>query len=281
MKFCTEPFLVGLEHELPSDSGVVYLGGEPRFGCNQLVCATCRWLPRHVDARSTRGPTPSEAELKDLIASSDATSSSLFDASPQSARSRAYFCRCSWRTVEGIESATTGPTKWYCGGHVTPTPISLYIAKGPRALQLVETVDAVAPELVMVLRRFARWLDPTFPQEPGEPCLGEKGQWTSDGIVTLFTQVDELNALGLGVRIIRKLSYKHRYSDDDEFEENKQGSVAVHAIGLPNGGELSINWKLIVNGREVRGTSAELWIDGPNVEACVADFRDVFDVPTS
>lgn len=122
MKHCTDVFLVGLDHELPTDPRIGYFGtGKPPYiGCNNLVCFKCRALVKHADARSvTSAYAPPKEDLEALHASKDPASSPLLDARPMNEKSRTYFCRCDWYAVElGTWKALRFLEQdWACGGH--------------------------------------------------------------------------------------------------------------------------------------------------------------------
>jgi hypothetical protein len=151
------------------------------------------------------------------------------------------------------------------------------IAKGPRALRVVESLDHVEQELVMFLRTSARWLDPTFPQS-GERGTGQRGQFTgSDGLETLFIEVDEFDADGRGVRMTR---YLYLGSVPDSEEGENKGAFTAEAIGL-TAATFTLRWEFITSAAEVRGAFAALFVSGAAKEQCIADFRDWFDVTTS
>ena len=120
MKYCTHAFLVGLDHELPSDRAVAYSGGSPIIGCNHLVCSDCDAVVRYADGRvTTSNYPPPRAANEALYDSSDPGSSSGLNAFPAHRRSRAYFCRCNWADVHlgGCKSVGSIDPPWGCGGH--------------------------------------------------------------------------------------------------------------------------------------------------------------------
>lgn len=158
-------------------------------------------------------------------------------------------------------------------------------ASGRLATQTVESVDAIQPQLVPVddrliprdsgpgrvtfVRGAARWLDAWFPQQ-GNRGPKERGGWTGeDGIETQMQQVGVLAPEGRGLRIIRV----YRLTPPGGPLE---GAVRVVAVGLPAGVELELRWNFIASETEVRGTSAELTVEGSCKEECVADFRQWF-----
>jgi hypothetical protein len=147
-------------------------------------------------------------------------------------------------------------------------------ARGPRATQIVDSIDTIEPELAAFVRGTARWLDPWFPQR-GRRGPNERGGWTDDKQVeTLMQQVEELDAEGRGLRIIRL----YRVVTPGGPHE---GAVRVIAVGLANGAQLELRWNVVASSQDVRGTSAELTVKGPQHEACVADFHEWFGVTTS
>ena len=141
-------------------------------------------------------------------------------------------------------------------------------ATGARATRTVESLDAIEPQLVAFVRGTARWLDPGFPQR-GRRGSAERGQWTDDDQVqTLVQQVEEL-VDGRGIRIIRL----YRVATPGGPHE---GAIRVVAIGLANA-ELELRWNFVASEADVRGTSAELTVDGAREDECVADFRAWFE----
>jgi hypothetical protein len=144
------------------------------------------------------------------------------------------------------------------------------ISTGVRATQVIETVDDVEPELVALVRRSVRWLDPSFP-ETGERGDNEGGQWTNDdGTVTQMQQVEEFDRSGRGIRTIRLLF-------DATGNDPQQCAVRVIAVGLPNDAVLEVRWNITVSTTEVRGNSAELTVRGANDEKCIREFGDWFE----
>lgn len=122
MRHCTIVFLVGLDHELPTDPSVGYFGSgkPPLIGCNNLVCFKCRALVKHADSRSvTSHHPPPKSDLEELYNSADPASSPHLAAGAVNAKSRAYFCRCDWYCVElGLaRSLNFLEQDWACGGH--------------------------------------------------------------------------------------------------------------------------------------------------------------------
>ena len=143
-------------------------------------------------------------------------------------------------------------------------------AAGPRATQIVPNVDTVEPDLVAFVRSAVRWLDPSFPQK-GTRDKGVKGGWTDDQQVeTEFTQFEELTSDGRGIRIIRL----YRMSPP---VPPWQGAIRVIAVGAANGARLEIRWNFIADENEIRGTTAELTVEGPRQFECIADFKSWFD----
>jgi hypothetical protein len=142
-------------------------------------------------------------------------------------------------------------------------------ASGPRATKTVESIDVVEPQLTAFVRGTARWLDPFFPQH-GTRGPNERGGWTGDdGIETQMQQVEELDAEGRGIRVIRLYRVT---PPGGPFE----GAARIVAVGLSEGVELELRWNFVASDTEVRGTSAELTVDGSGKEECVADFRQWF-----
>ena len=143
-------------------------------------------------------------------------------------------------------------------------------AAGPRATRIVPTCDAIEPELVSFVRSAVRWLDPGFPQKG---IRGERvrGGWKDDQQVeTEFTQVEELTSDGRGIRILRV----YRMTEPGPPWE---GAVRVVVVGAANGAKLELRWNFIATESEVRGTSAELTVEGPRQFECIADFKSWFD----
>lgn len=123
MNYCTQAWLVGLNHELPTDPAVAYTGSSPVFGCNHLVCDRCRAEVRHADHRVTKSKDPPPAPtIEALYDSSDPGSSPLLINGPLHHESRAYFCRCDWAAVHlgGMKSLGSIDAPWSCGGHPGP-----------------------------------------------------------------------------------------------------------------------------------------------------------------
>jgi hypothetical protein len=139
------------------------------------------------------------------------------------------------------------------------------IAAGPRATQTVDSVDAIAPQLVAFVRGAARWLDPWFPQR-GLPGPGERGSWTDHGVTVAVQQVEELSD-GRGLRII----HLRRGPSGDAH----QGAIRVVAVGLGRR-MLELRWNFVAGEHGLRGSSAELTVDGDGGDQCVADFRRWF-----
>lgn len=139
---------------------------------------------------------------------------------------------------------------------------------GPRAKQIVETVDAVEPAFVAFVRNCATHCqDPTFPQT-GQRGPKERGQWAnSDGSITYMQQVEEFDDAGRGIRMIRLI--KHAAPG-----EPKEGALRMIAVGLPNNARLELRWEMVVSATEVRGTSLEIAVDGAGRDKCIAAFRE-------
>ena len=149
------------------------------------------------------------------------------------------------------------------------------IAKGPRATGIVETLDQVEPDLMTFVRASARRLDSTFPMS-GERGTGQRGQWTDDdGVKNFFTQVEEFDSQGRGIRVVRLMFV------GEPAGEPHPGAITIAAIGLANDAKLTLRWDFITSGEHIRGTSAALFVAGTAKEDCIADFRDLFDVLTS
>lgn len=143
-------------------------------------------------------------------------------------------------------------------------------AAGPRATRTVPNVDAIEPELVQFVRSAVRWLDPGFPQK-GTRGERVRGGWKDDEQVeTEFTQVEELANDGRGIRIIRL----YRMTEPGPPWE---GGLRVIALGLANGARLEVRWNFVANESEIRGTSAELTVEGPRQFECIADFQSWFE----
>lgn len=142
-------------------------------------------------------------------------------------------------------------------------------AAGPRATRTVPTVDAIEPELVGFVRSAVRWLDPSFPQK-GVRDKGVKGGWTDDEKVeSEFTQFEELSSDGRGIRIIRV----YRMTPPAPPWE---GAIRVIAVGAANGAKLEVRWNFIADENQIRGTRADLTVEGPRHTECVADFQSWF-----
>lgn len=143
-------------------------------------------------------------------------------------------------------------------------------AAGPRATRTVPNVDAIEPELVGFVRSAVRWLDPGFPQK-GIRDKGVKGGWTDDEQVpSEFTQFEELSSDGRGIRIIRV----YRMTPPAPPWE---GALRVIAVGAANGARLEVRWNFIADENQIRGTTAELTVEGPRHTECVADFQSWFE----
>ncbi len=124
MQFCVKAWLVSLEFEIPSDPAIAYTGGQPRIGCNHLVCSQCGFDVRHADHRSTTSnPPPPRAKLEELYDSSEPETSPLLDGTPLHAKSRAYFCRCQWLAIDlsGARAVDDIDPMWACAGHGAAT----------------------------------------------------------------------------------------------------------------------------------------------------------------
>lgn len=143
-------------------------------------------------------------------------------------------------------------------------------AAGPRATRVVERVDDIEPELLGFVRNAVRWLDPRFPQK-GQRGQGVRGTWTNaDNTETEMTQVEEMTPDGRGLRIIRLC----RVVTEGEPCE---GAIRVIAVGAANGARLELRLNFLASHTEVRGTSAQLTVDGPRCSECVADFLSWFE----
>jgi hypothetical protein len=152
------------------------------------------------------------------------------------------------------------------------------IATGPRATLAVETLDAIEPQLLAFLRGTARWLDPGFPQH-GTRGPAQRGGWSenqaadqvgnevANAVDVDMQQVDELLD-GRGVRIIRL----HRAPTSEGAHE---GAIRLQVVGLAHS-QLELRWNFAASAEGLRGTSAELTLEGVQHEACVADFRRWF-----
>jgi hypothetical protein len=147
-------------------------------------------------------------------------------------------------------------------------------ASGPRATRTVDSLDMIEPELATFVRGAARWLDPWFPQH-GRRGPNERGGWTDDNQVeTVMQQVEDFDREGRGLRIIRL----YRIVTPGGPHE---GAIRVIAVGLANGAQLALRWNFIASDQDVRGTSAEMTVEGPHRKECVADFHEWFGVTTS
>lgn len=144
------------------------------------------------------------------------------------------------------------------------------IAAGDQATRTVPNVDEIEPELVEFVRRVVRWLDPDFP-ETGERGTRVRGDWLDDQqIQTEFVQVQELAPDGRGLRILRL----YRVTPPGGPYE---GAVRVVAEGLATGARLELRWNFVASHLDVRGTSAELTVDGPGHLEVVEAFRGRFE----
>ncbi len=118
MKYCSKALLVAMDHELPSDPSVAWDGGEPKIGCNHLVCESCGAVVRHADSRSrtSHHAPPGIAKLYEL---GDPAASPLFDSAPKHKDSRTYFCKCDWYAVVlgGYIRVEYIEQSWSCAGH--------------------------------------------------------------------------------------------------------------------------------------------------------------------
>lgn len=122
-------------------------------------------------------------------------------------------------------------------------------ATGPGATRTVDSALAFEPLLVAFVRGTARWIDPWFPK---------RGRRGPPVILDDVQQVEELDFEGRGVRVIRQ-----------------DGALRIVAVGLVDA-TIELRWSFAASGSEVRGTSAELVVEGPHHEQCVADFEHWF-----
>lgn len=153
---------------------------------------------------------------------------------------------------------------------VTGDSATFVTATGPRATRAVPNVDAIEPDLVAFVRSAVNWLDPGFPRK-GQRGPRQAGGWTDDNQVeTEFVQVEELAPDGRGLRIIRVYSLARP-------GEPYEGAVRVIAVGAADNAKLELRWNFLADEHEVRGTSAELTVEGPRYQECVADFQSWFD----
>lgn len=143
-------------------------------------------------------------------------------------------------------------------------------ATGHRATCSVASVDEIEPELVAFVRTLVRWLDPRFPETGRrEPPVG--GGWTDDQqIETQFQQVEELARDGRGLRILRLYRMT---PPGGPFE----GAIRIVALGAANDARLELRWNFVASEFEVRGTSAELTVEGAGQVECADDFRSWFE----
>ena len=152
---------------------------------------------------------------------------------------------------------------------VTVDTATFVTAAGRRATRTVANVDEIEPDLRGFVRSAVRWLDPGFPQK-GVRGPGQHGSWTDDQAATEFTQFDELSRDGRGLRIIRL--YKTA-PPGEPFE----GAVRIIVVGAANGARLELRWNFLATENEVRGTSAELTVEGERQYDCIQDFQAWFD----
>lgn len=147
-------------------------------------------------------------------------------------------------------------------------------AAGHRATRSVASIDEIEPELIGFMRTAVRWLDPRFPQNGGRGPR-ERGDWTDDQQVkTEFVQVEERARDGRGLRIIRLYRITSPGGPYD-------GALRIIVLGAANDARLELRWNFVASETEVRGTSAELTVDGARRVECVADFRSWFDTDRS
>jgi hypothetical protein len=152
---------------------------------------------------------------------------------------------------------------------MTSESATVETASGQRVTPIVESVDAIEPMFCTFVRGTARWLDPFFPQR-GSRSAPARGGWTGDDAVeTQMQEVDEVDPDGRGLRLIRLYRMT---PPGGPFE----GALRVAAVGLPDGFELELRWNFVASDTEVRGTSAELTVEGRRKEECLADFRRWF-----
>lgn len=155
-------------------------------------------------------------------------------------------------------------------------------ATGPLATRSVGTLDEIEPELVGLVRGWALWLDPGFPQtgRRGSHSRGSwvdglrvRGSWIDDHQVeTEFVQVEELTPDGRGLRILRL------YRITPQIPHGPyEGALRVVVEGAANNARLELRWNFVASETEVRGISAELTVKGSGHSECVADFRSLFD----
>lgn len=168
LKYCTHAYLVGLDHEIPSDPSVAYDGTSPIIGCNHIVCDRCGAVARHVDGRvkTSNYPPPAAVALA-LYESSDPASSPLLGNGPLHAKSRAYLCRCDWGDVHlgGVKSLGSIDAMWGCGGHDDDPNAAKKAVPPP---QVVPPPQAVAQP--PMLRLFAQTSRPhAQPSSPPKP----------------------------------------------------------------------------------------------------------------
>lgn len=148
---------------------------------------------------------------------------------------------------------------------------TLVLASGPRATRVIANADEIEPELVGFVRNAVRWIDPKFPQK-GQRGQGVRGSYTdpTTEVETEMTQVEELAPDGRGIRIIRMIKI---VTEGDPIE----GVVRVVAVGVANGGQLELRWNFTATEWELRGGSAQLTVEGPRQEECIADFLSWFE----
>lgn len=63
-----------------------------------------------------------------------------------------------------------------------------------------------------------------------------------------------------------------------DLREVIAGAIRIIAVGAANDARLELRWNFVASLTEVRGTTAELTVDGARHSDCVADFRRCFDV---
>lgn len=115
VKQCVEVWLVGPEHNLPTDSGVAYKGKFPLVGCSNLVCSNCAAEVRHLDDWSGKSKrSPGTGPMGKLY--------SAPESSPHLERQsgyRTYFCRCDWYWIDSNRAYYCSDKTWECAGHAT------------------------------------------------------------------------------------------------------------------------------------------------------------------
>ena len=112
MNRCQTPLLVGMDFTLPDDPRE-YRTGEPKIGCNRIVCPACDCPVRHFD-NCVIGKIPSPAMQAQLYAAMDPFT---FPFVQRDAEFRSYLCRCEKYLTNSYKDLPDSDTEWKCAGH--------------------------------------------------------------------------------------------------------------------------------------------------------------------